>query len=57
MEIFSGTIGIALLFLGIFLGIFLMVIFPIAAYRIWQDLPKIVNRLNTIIEILNQKGV
>ena len=37
------------------LGVFLAIIFPIAAYRVYQDLPKIVNRLNTIITILNDR--
>ena len=39
------------------LCLFLAVIIPMAAWKISNDLPKIVNRLNTIIEILNQKGV
>ena len=39
------------------LCLFLVVIIPMAAWKISNDLPKIVNRLNTIIEILNQKGV
>ena len=42
--------------LGVGLGLFLAAIIPIAAWRISQDLPKIVNRLNTIIEILNDRN-
>ena len=53
MEIIYFIVAIAI----IALSVFLIIIFPSAAWRISQDLPKIVNRLNTIIEILNQKGV
>jgi len=51
MEPLSGILGIGLIILGIFLAI----IFPMAAWRIYQDLPKILNRLNTIITILNER--
>ena len=47
----SGILGMVLMVLSVFLAI----IFPIAAWRILQDLPKIVNRLNTIIKILNDR--
>jgi len=36
------------------LGVFLVIIIPLAAWRISQDLPKIINRLNTIIKTLNK---
>ncbi len=50
---------IYLILSGVIIGlsIFLIIVIPLAAWRISQDLPKIVNRLNTIIEILNKKGV
>ena len=51
MEFFGGILGIGLILLGVFLA----VIFPMAAWRIFDDLPKIVNRLNTIIRILNER--
>jgi hypothetical protein len=49
MEPLGGLLGMVLLVLGVFLAI----IFTMAAWRVYQDLPKIVNRLNTIITILN----
>ena len=51
MEPVSGILGIGLILLSIFLAI----IFPIAAWRIFQDLPKIVTRLDMIISILNDR--
>ena len=35
------------------LSLFLVIIFPMAAWRIHQDLPKIINRLNTISVLMS----
>ena len=51
MEPLGGILGIGLILLGVFLAI----IFPMAAWRIYQDLPKILNRLDIIITALNDK--
>lgn len=45
MELLLGLVILVL-------GLFLAIVLPVAAWRISQDLPKMINRLNTIITIL-----
>ncbi len=50
MEAIYFIVAIA----AITLSVFLVIIFPLAAWCVYRDLPKVLNRLNTIITALNK---